>query len=498
MAIFKNQIEDLAGTIPATADGEQFLKDGITDVVHRIKMLYPEHLPLFAKEESISDSGTTVHDTDVLEVERSNKTCRLIPGSGRHAAVDSASLHYATADDPVYYFLNEKIYVRPTGGSPTCSIVAHGAVTNWDSSSSSISYMPDENYFQVVMYAALQVLHHKMVTHTLPDDLSLETYPSLSVSSDLPTPPVAPPLVSFSSFSSLSSLSITATPPVAPVLTTFSIPSITTVTLGSFTTPPAYSAPTIATPAFTDGTPDDLTDMLDADQGGWGDSLDWDFDGENIDFATWFQAAGAMIQNQEDFELASMQLQKIAAYVNAYSTSMQNRLNQFNDANVEYQASIQKAIQNAQIEAQKAQGEANLLLQKEAQEYGSKLTKYQAEIGQYQQEVNAEVAEYTQNLARTIQSWSTEQQNQLALYGANLQKYQAELGANQQEIGRIVGEYTQNLQNVAQKNGSAIQDWGARLGKSSTEYQWLAGQYATVKGQYEQSFLSGHTQGGRQ
>ena len=50
MAIFKNQIEDLAGTIPATADGEQFLKDGITDVVHRIKMLYPEHLPLFAKE----------------------------------------------------------------------------------------------------------------------------------------------------------------------------------------------------------------------------------------------------------------------------------------------------------------------------------------------------------------------------------------------------------------------------------------------------------------
>ena len=49
MAIFKNQIEDLAGTIPATADGEQFLAEGVIDVVHRMKVLFQEHLPLFAK-----------------------------------------------------------------------------------------------------------------------------------------------------------------------------------------------------------------------------------------------------------------------------------------------------------------------------------------------------------------------------------------------------------------------------------------------------------------
>ena len=163
MATFKDRIEDLAGTIPATADGEQFLKDGVIDVVVRTVTSHPTHIPLFCKEESISDSGTTVHDVHVHEVIRGGKTCREIPSTGRNAAVDSSSLFYASEDDPVYYFLNEKIYVKPTGGTVTMSLIQHGTVNSWDTGTSSVDNMPDHHYNQVIMYAGIQVLHHKMV-----------------------------------------------------------------------------------------------------------------------------------------------------------------------------------------------------------------------------------------------------------------------------------------------------------------------------------------------
>ena len=163
MATFKTRLEDLAGTIPATADGEQFLKDGVVDVVHRVIAAHPQHISLFSKNESISDSGTTVHDVHVQEVTRSSTACREIAPTGRHGAADATSIHYASTDDPVYYFLNEKIYVLPQGGSASMSILEHGDITNWDSGSSAISYMPSHHYNQVIIYAAMQVLHHKMV-----------------------------------------------------------------------------------------------------------------------------------------------------------------------------------------------------------------------------------------------------------------------------------------------------------------------------------------------
>ena len=178
MATFKTRLEDLAGTIPATADAEQFLKDGVVDVVHRVITAHPQHMPLFAKEESISDGGSSIHDVHILEVTRDSTICKEILATGRHAASDSASIHYASDDDPVYYFLNEKIFVLPSGGTKTMSILEHGDITNWDSVTSSISYMPSHHYHQVVMYAAIQLLEHKI--STLSDEEDVEMMASMS------------------------------------------------------------------------------------------------------------------------------------------------------------------------------------------------------------------------------------------------------------------------------------------------------------------------------
>ena len=183
MATFKTRLQDLAGTIPATADAEQFLKDGVVDVVHRVIAAHPQHMPLFAKEESVSSSGTSIHDVHILEVTRDSTICREIPATGRHAAADSSSIHYASTDDPVYYFLNEKIFVLPSGGTKTMSILEHGDISNWDggvsgTEASSVNYMPSHHYHQVVMYAAIQLLEHKI--STLSDEEDVEMMASMS------------------------------------------------------------------------------------------------------------------------------------------------------------------------------------------------------------------------------------------------------------------------------------------------------------------------------
>ena len=76
----------------------------------------------------------------------------------------------------------------------------------------------------------------------------------------------------------------------------------------------AYSAPTISDSGA------DLTTMTDSS---WAD-LDYDFDDENIDYRTWFQTAGDMIQRQEDLELAGAQIEKINAYLTAYQSALAN------------------------------------------------------------------------------------------------------------------------------------------------------------------------------
>ena len=173
MATFKTRLEDLAGTIPATADAEQFLKDGVVDVVHRVISTHPEHMSLFTKSETIVDAGTTIHDVHVMEVTRSSTACNEIPATGRHAAADSNSIYFASESDPVYYFLNEKIFVLPTGGSPTMSILEHGAVNSWDTGTSSIDHMPSHHYHQVIMYAAIQLLEHKLATFSDEEDVEI-------------------------------------------------------------------------------------------------------------------------------------------------------------------------------------------------------------------------------------------------------------------------------------------------------------------------------------
>lgn len=98
-----------------------------------------------------------------------------------------------------------------------------------------------------------------------------------------------------------------------------------------------------------------------------------------------FSTVDTYIATDEDVELAGIKIQEINSQLSEYQSHIQNELNVFNDANTEYQAELQRAIENARLSSQ---DDAQLL------------QKYQLEVQDYQNLVNAEVQKQQSDLQK--------------------------------------------------------------------------------------------------
>jgi len=206
-------------------------------------------------------------------------------------------------------------------------------------------------------------------------------------------------------------------------------PDATTVPNFTFSigrTIPTYTSPTVG------GATESLTTTMDSDSAGY--ATDADF----LNFSKWFSVAGEFIEDEEDSELAAVQLQKISTYISSYSQAMQDKLNAFNTGLQEFQAEVQADLQEAQYEQQA--------------EYQAQLQKYQAEVGVYSADVNREVQEYQQKLAHynnelnmSFQAWSktetdkvsiyqVDTANELNIYNNEVLLYQSAIQESMQEI----------------------------------------------------------------
>ena len=202
-------------------------------------------------------------------------------------------------------------------------------------------------------------------------------------------------------------------PPDVPTLSTSSV----TITGNA----PSYPKPTIQ------GDSDELTDVTSGALG----SAETDFD-------EWFHVVGQYIEDQEDAELAGSQLQKISTYISAFGQEMQNAVNVFNEANVEYQAKLQTDMQDARFDNE---------------EEARKLQKYQAEISEYQAEIGAMTAQ-AQGYLNIAQGYTGEVQARISYATAYQQASAArgaEGGARINQLNATVSVAAQELQraNVA-------------------------------------------------
>tara|TARA_R100000234_G_C4991587_1_gene175826 strand:+ start:503 stop:1624 length:1122 start_codon:yes stop_codon:yes gene_type:complete len=363
---FKTQIEDLIGSVGDDALITQSLLDAGTEIIHvapKNKLINSSY------ESSVSTSGLAIDGKKILEVHKDQYVAKRVPYSDIGKYKDSGSIYYANTTDPIYYTKDEKVYIVTAGSLTTGFLVYVPKQPTTDGSTliahgdSATQFFPLEAEHLMVLGAAVKCLQRLLAnaTTSLPSDIS-------------------------------GSLTF-AGPPDAPSLSDTSISFSATV--------PVYTAPTVA------GETEELTAAL---------SNDATADNNKLDFSDWFEVAGDFIQTEEDIELAGSQLQKISTYLNAYSQAMQNKLNIFNDANVEYQAELQKAIQNAQLAST---------------DDAQKIQKYQAGIQDYSAQVN-----------KAIQERNSDIQN----FNAKLQKQITDYQWKQSQLQSLKAEYNEGLQ----------------------------------------------------
>lgn len=118
-----------------------------------------------------------------------------------------------------------------------------------------------------------------------------------------------------------------------------------------------------------------------------------------IDFAN----ANIFINTDEDVELANAELGQIKTKLENFQMEMYNELNEFNSQSLEYNAELQKKIQQAQLDQQRllqvASETTDLNLANEAKELERQIAQYASSLQKYQ----AEIAKYQGDVAKTVQ-----------------------------------------------------------------------------------------------
>ena len=453
MATFEAQVAGLTSltiddsSSPTRAELNQFLTDGAKEIIN----IMPLHLlSLCASQSTFTSTAAgseseTLNTAKILNVFRNDgdidQPCREVNSSMKGRVSDPNEMQYASITDPVYYIENNKINSLPDGGSCKYSEVQYPTVSY---THEDISVFPDEAEYLVPLYASIKSLQNALgnKTSSLPSDI---TFPSI------PTPPSSP------SFNS-GAITITSSVPTY-VKPAFAAPVLGTI--GDLVLPPTPTPPTLSAKSVTiTGTAPTYVSQS-------------------------YGGVEKYIDGEEDVELAQSKLQEI-------NSQIQDSLNKFNDANVEYQAKLQKDVQDAQL------SDAN-----EAR----KLQKYQSEVSSYQAEVNSKVQEwineewnqnfqkYQQDYSSKLQEYNSNLQNELNEFNKEQTVFQNELqekvqeANNQQtkdsaEYSAKIQKYGNETQSYTSEVNQKVQDFNTKLQKHNTDYQWLQGQHKQLIDDY--------------
>ena len=270
---------------------------------------------------------------------------------------------------------------------------------------------PESYAYLVAMYASIQSLHAAMTAKTL-TTLSINTVP--------PDVPVTPSL----SFSTASYTTASYTNAADDTSLDSTIAAITD--LEALSSAPTYTPPKVG------GATEELTTTMDTDSTGVGTDADF------LNFSKWFSVVSEYIEDQEDAELAGSQLAKINTYLSAYGQAMTNQLNEFNEANVKYQAEIKEHLQESanemtrvttlynkitDLNLQNAKNTSNLDYQNKTKtadiDLQNKMQTYKAELDTYVQKIarfSAEITAYSADVTREVQEHTANFQNDTTDY----------------------------------------------------------------------------------
>ena len=227
---------------------------------------------------------------------------------------------------------------------------------------------------------------------------------------------------------------------------------------------PTYTPPVIA------GATEELTVTMTAGAQGT--------DADQIDYGDWFEVLGDMIEDNEDLEMASAQLQKISTYLNSYQLAMQNQLNEFNEANVRYQMEFQEEVTKANQDLQVAIANANTLAAEKRQE-----AQQATEMSKFNKQQDQTLDQFNKQQDQALDQFNKSQDQALNLANAakamekliqdnssKLQKYQSELSVYSANVSKEVQEYGQNLSRYSTELNTAYTAWAKTESDSLQQY----------------------------
>jgi len=174
MATFNAQINDLVGTFTDTVAINQFLRDGIKQIVN---VLPSDKLNEILTVQALNDSTSTFSLNDstnnargnIVSVSRKNangikQLCRQIPISLVSRASDPEDLMFISATDPAYYISGGVLNVLPTPTASQPAEVVFVPLTAVTHSDEVINGFPNDLEYIVVLYAAIKCAQSLLAT----------------------------------------------------------------------------------------------------------------------------------------------------------------------------------------------------------------------------------------------------------------------------------------------------------------------------------------------
>ena len=556
MANFDDQVMGLTGltisgssTAPSQSELSTFLNDGVVDVTNKVIMLRPQDIDNFLREGSEQTSnGFNPGSSKIISVVRENGTnnqwypCKKSSMNLQYRVTDTESLHYASKYNPVYMISqNRNVHVYPepsSDGNDTFKVLyvnyspEESDGTALIHSSSGIKWFPDDKVYLVVLYASIKSLQSSL------SDVNISTF-SLSASAPV-TPP--DPSISYSAGSLTNDISvaqdsiagavdsITVGPTDAAGTTDVQAPTDAAgIDVSAGPTDAAgvsdADAPTNAvgdtssaytTPPITTGT------ILTAMDGVTGEETPLGTDADFDNFSQWFNVLGELIEDEEDSELAQVQMGKIQTFIQAFQAEVQSASAAMqatiSDAQLATQASIANAandvstnnasiasqtqasvanaandvsVKNASISSQTQASIANANADVSTNN-ASMQTLVQASIANAANDVNASISKMQNSTqaatTKMIQSTTASIQKMSLATNVSLQNAAKTLEASIQDYSQEIALFQGELGKYQAQIAAEIQTYQQEVTEKGTEYQWMNARLQDLKQEYNQAF----------
>ena len=449
---FNAEIGNYAGETDAYPNAiSKFLANGVQWIISMVEKTNPDMLPLFASLQTLNDSTKTLTlstNSKIIDIVRRNGNastgeelkCSPINAAFRSNAKNTDSIYYASKNSPVYYIDNAVLNVLPVPDND--EIVKISIVlpdTSVAGTDSAIDNFPSEMFHGVVLYAAAQLLHHKMaaLNAKLPTDLDSDTTvfdaiadigQSLSVSTSLP---------SWSTSKNLpSTISISAA-------------------VGDWTDLSS------AMPSLN------LSSSISND---YGDALD---KAKHIIDTAASVGGNTQVDSVDMKSVQQWLVDEDEEMTQATLTVAAQELSRANVCLQKFQADINKEVQEFTVDMQT---------------FNAKIQEEQAEINAEVQKVQTEISQDSTIAQTDVAVYQAELQKEQARFNAEITKYQAELQKSMEGLNYELQEWNANLQ-------KKVSLYTTLISKLTTDYQWLQSQYQVVKAELSE-FMAPYTQAG--